>query len=288
MLQAGGKRVRPLLTALAAGPNTEDDFWLSAACAVELLHTFTLVHDDIMDNATTRRGQPTTHVAYGVNTAILSGDVIIALAVQELARTKSPNVARMIEEFGLAFGLVCEGQALDKDFEHRDDVTVEEYLHMIDLKTSKVLELAAVLGALAGDPTYAEDLRRFAHHLGLAFQISDDLLDLTADEASFGKTIGGDILEGKRTLLFVCAAQHYTELVGEDRALMERIRDRSARTDDIPHARKLFDRLGVLAIAERMAAEESEKAKSALTRIPAVQGREYLEAFCDRLLGRLS
>ncbi len=288
MLTAGGKRVRPLLTALAAGPDAPSDHWLPAACAVELLHTFTLVHDDIMDNAASRRGRPTTHVAYGVNTAILSGDVIIALATESLARTTSPTVHFMLEEFGLAFRRVCEGQALDKEFELRDDLTVEEYLHMIDLKTSKVLELAAVLGALAVESSHKEDLRAFAHHLGLAFQISDDLLDLTADQAAFGKTIGGDIVEGKRTLLFVCATEHYSRMNVQQRALMDRIRDHAATAEDVPLARELFSTLGVLTSAERIAKQETDRAKAALGRVPVSEARQHLEVFCDRLLGRSS
>ncbi|HEX5316829.1 MAG TPA: polyprenyl synthetase family protein, partial [Candidatus Kapabacteria bacterium] len=124
-LSSGGKRIRPTLTALAAG-DAPESAWLPAAAAVELLHAFTLVHDDIMDNAETRRGSPTVHIAFGINAAILSGDVIVALATETLSR--APNAGEMLAEFSAGFRAVCEGQALDKDFEERDDVSKEEYL----------------------------------------------------------------------------------------------------------------------------------------------------------------
>ena len=287
-LSAGGKRVRPILTALAAGLTITNDAWLPAAAAVELLHTFTLVHDDIMDNAATRRGQPTTHVRYGTNAAILSGDVLIALAQESLARMNSQSLPNTIAEFGHAFRMVCEGQALDKEYETRDNISTVEYLHMIDLKTSKVLELAAVFGALAGGGTYVEELRAFARHLGLAFQIGDDLLDLTANHSAFGKTIGGDILEGKRTMLFVTAMDHYSSLPANNRSLLDRIRDRRATPEDITPARELFQSLGVLEAASEAAKNETSKAKDALLRIPASTGRDRLDAFSDYLLERAS
>jgi geranylgeranyl diphosphate synthase type II len=157
---------------------------------------------------------------------------------------------------------------------------------MIDLKTSRVLELAAVLGALSGDARHIESLRTFAHHLGLAFQISDDLLDLTGDEASFGKSIGGDIVEGKRTLLFVLATEYSAGMAGADRELLNRIRDRSASASDVPSARDLFDRLGVLDEASRMAADQTRLAKNALEGIQPRADIALLRDFSDYLLRR--
>jgi geranylgeranyl diphosphate synthase, type II len=286
ILGAGGKRVRPILSAFAAGINSTDDSWLPAAAAVELLHTFTLVHDDIMDNAATRRGLPAVHVQFGTNAAILSGDVLIALAQESLSKMDSLFAARMIAEFAIGFRMVCEGQALDKEYETRENISIAEYLAMIDLKTAKVLELAAVLGALAGSEVYLEEIRSFAHHLGLAFQIGDDLLDLTATHAELGKTIGGDILEGKRTFLFVTAMEIYDQLAETDQALLDRIRNRAAKPDDVETARQLFDRIGVLSSAKRAKKDQTVQAKNALGAIPGGVARDRLDAFSDFLLER--
>jgi geranylgeranyl diphosphate synthase type II len=278
----GGKRARPLLTALSAGSKAQDRDWLPAAAAVELLHTFTLVHDDIMDNAAIRRGKPAVHVTYGLNAAILSGDVIIALAMGCLAQVTQSEA--MLAEFSMGFRAVCEGQALDKDFETRDDVSMEDYLTMIELKTSRIFELAAVLGAIAGGGNYMEELRRFARELGLAFQLQDDLLDLTGT-AAFGKTIGGDILEGKRTALFVLAMDRYDECSGEEQALLDRLRERRATADDISHIRNLFERLGVLEAVARMVPNHADKASKALSGIADSEMRNNLLEYSKSLLG---
>jgi geranylgeranyl diphosphate synthase type II len=281
-LSSGGKHIRPLLTSLSAGQALEAA-WLPAAVAVELLHAFTLVHDDIMDNAETRRGRPAIHIAYGMNAAILSGDVIVALATEALSR--APNAGEMLAEFSAGFRAVCEGQALDKDFEERDDVSMEEYLAMIELKTARIFELAAALGAIANGGANLEILRRFAHEIGIAFQLQDDLLDLTGGE-SFGKTIGGDILEGKRTALFVLAMQQYNKTGDEDRTLLDRIRERAATLDDISLARNLFEELRVLEETASMAATHTENAERQLESLPDTKQRDSLLEFSRRLLGR--
>jgi geranylgeranyl diphosphate synthase type II len=298
IVSAGGKRVRPILTALSsriaqgtAGSETTSDplSWLHSAVAIELLHTFTLVHDDIMDNAATRRNLPTAHVEFGMSSAILAGDVLIPLAIDALCRTRSSFLPQMVEEFAMGFRLVCDGQALDKEYETRDDISVQEYLHMIDLKTSKIIELAAVLGAYAGGGEHVESLRRFAHHAGLAFQINDDLLDLTAHEAAFGKLIGGDILEGKRTYLFVSAMSQYDTLASEDRELMDMIGRREASVTDILRARDLFERIGVLAAATAEAQNQTHLAQDTLLgSIPESSARNELWAFSESLLRRSS
>ncbi|MFI5201857.1 MAG: polyprenyl synthetase family protein [Candidatus Kapaibacterium sp.] len=281
-LSSGGKRVRPMLTALAAG-NSSETAWLPAAAAVELLHAFTLVHDDIMDNAESRRGRPAIHIAFGLNAAILSGDVIVALATGALAQ--SPKAGEMLAEFSAGFRAVCEGQAMDKDFEERDDVIMDEYLTMIELKTARIFELAAALGAIAAGGTNLEPLRRFAREIGIAFQLQDDLLDLTGGE-SFGKTIGGDIIEGKRTALFVLAMQDYHALEGENRALLDRIRECCATHDDVQLARELFERIGVLEETARLAVKHTQNAERQLESLPNARQREGLLEFSKRLLGR--
>lgn len=267
----GGKRARPILTAICAGNSAESTDWLPAAATVELLHTFTLVHDDIMDNAVIRRGQPAIHVAFGMNEAILSGDVIVALAVESLSCCAKPG--EMLAEFSIGFRGVCEGQALDKEFENRDDVTMDDYLTMIELKTSRVFELSAVLGAISGGGKYIEEVRHFARELGLAFQIQDDLLDLTGT-AEFGKTIGGDILEGKRTALFILAMQRYNECSEIERAMLDRLRECQSAADDISPIRELFQRMGIL---DEITAMASDHAKKAIEHIAGIADMEMLE-----------
>jgi geranylgeranyl diphosphate synthase type II len=287
ILGAGGKRVRPILTGLSAkaagsGPNNS---WITAAVAIELLHTFTLVHDDIMDKAESRRGKPTVHTEFGIDAAILSGDVMVALALQSLSR-HAEHSHELVEEFSLGFRRVCEGQAYDKEFETRHDISMDDYREMILLKTSSIFELSAVLGAYAASGRLVEPLRQFARHTGLAFQMLDDLLDLTADHAAFGKTIGGDILEGKRTFLYVEAMDQYARMTPEEKALMDRIAAHLATVNDIAVARILFEKLGVLETTRSMIQKETELAQLALEKVPAQKDRAALVAFSDYLLGR--
>lgn len=290
LFSAGGKRLRPILSALCArisGANGNE--WLPVALASELLHAFTLVHDDIMDNAESRRGKPTLHVKYGSNAAILSGDVLIALAIEQLGKSSSTNSLALVKEFGYGFRAVCEGQALDKDYETRVSVTRAEYLHMIDLKTAKVFEMSAVLGALVGDnPNAVEPLRNFAHYVGLAFQVNDDLLDLTADFTNFGKTIGGDIIEGKRTILLTSVLERMNDLPGRDKDLVMKITDRQATVADVPATRELFDRIGVIAETEKLVADLTNNANHALDELPESEQKQNLIAYSDMLLSRNS
>ena len=283
--EAGGKRLRPVLTFLSSLSNPDAN-WLPAACAVELLHNFTLVHDDIMDNARSRRGNPTMHTKYDVNIAILAGDAIIALAEQSLVADKYKFATEMMSEFAYGFRCVCEGQAYDKEFELRNDVTADDYIRMIDLKSAKMLELAAVLGAYSAGSEDVEIVRKFAHHTGIAFQIRDDLLDLTADEASFGKTRGGDISEGKRTYLFVTAMESFDSLSSHDQDLLLRIQEKQTTEQDIDHAKKLFTEIGVIQKAEDAINEQTIIAKQSLETIKNADMREGLSAFGEYLLGR--
>ncbi len=278
----GGKRARPILTALAAGIGIPPSEWLPAAAAVELLHTFTLVHDDIMDNAALRRGKPAVHVAFGSNAAILSGDVIIALATECLAH--ATDAKSMLAEFSIGFRGVCEGQALDKEFETCDDITMSDYLTMIELKTSRIFELAAVLGAIARGGAYREDMRGFARELGLAFQLQDDLLDLIGTP-DFGKTIGGDILEGKRTVLFVLAMDRYKDCTNEERDLLDQLRGHRSTMEDVAPIRELFKRLGVLESVAGMISVHANRSVEQLSVIMDVEMREGLIDYSKQLLG---
>lgn len=210
VMSGGGKRIRPLLAMLvceSAGGNAMQS--LDAGVAVEILHNFTLVHDDIMDNAETRRGRETIHKKWNVNNAILVGDELIALSYKSLLRTDSPRIKEIAETFTEGVIEVCEGQSLDKDFEMSDNVTIENYITMIRKKTAELLKASAIIGALIANASdeVIESLKSYSLNIGLAFQINDDLLDVIADENEFGKKIGGDILEKKKTFLYLKAIE---------------------------------------------------------------------------------
>ena len=201
IMSGGGKRVRPILVLLsceAFGGNMDNA--IDAAIAVEILHNFTLVHDDIMDNASTRRGKETIHKKWDVNAAILVGDELIGLSYRSLLRSKTSNITGVLKAFTDGVIEVCEGQALDKEFELSADVSIDDYKIMIRKKTAELLRTSSVMGAIIGnaDKTGIDSISSYSENIGLAFQIQDDLLDVIADEGEFGKKIGGDILERKK------------------------------------------------------------------------------------------
>lgn len=204
----GGKRMRPILTLLATeacGKNAEEG--LKAALAVELFHNFSLIHDDIMDAAPLRRGMSTVHEKWNANIAILSGDVLLVEAYACLGNYAPNSFKQLFETFNRTAKEVCEGQQMDMDFEQLSDVSEQQYLEMIRLKTSVLLGCALEMGAIIGDasPADAAHLYHFGEQLGLAFQIQDDLLDLYGNSAQVGKQIGGDVLADKKTLLSIAA-----------------------------------------------------------------------------------
>ena len=201
-LAAGGKRVRPQLALLATklfGGNEEDV--LPAALALEVFHNFTLLHDDVMDKAQVRRGRPTVHVKWNANTAILSGDQMMIEAYKLLSQVPENKLATTLRLFNQMATEICEGQQYDVDFESREDVTIPEYMEMIRLKTSVLLATALRIGAYIAGATdeQQEQIYNYGIHLCLAFQIQDDMLDCYGDQATFGKAIGGDIAENKKT-----------------------------------------------------------------------------------------
>lgn len=202
-----GKRLRPMLLMLTCGIfSDQPQAAMPAAAAVEVFHNFTLLHDDIMDNAAMRRGNPSVFAKWGQNVAILSGDAMLISAYRLLSEYPPQVLPQILARFNTMAIEVCEGQQYDMDFEARESVSVEEYLHMIELKTSALLSGATVIGAIIGGAGEedCQRLYRFATELGLAFQLQDDLLDSYGDER-LGKAIGGDILEGKKTYLMVMA-----------------------------------------------------------------------------------
>ena len=210
VMSMGGKRLRPMLLLLCYSIFRTD--WqkaLPAATALELYHNHTLLHDDLMDHADVRRGKPTVHRRWNENTAILSGDTMLLLAAQQMARQRIGRYEEANECFLKSAIEICEGQQYDVNFEKRHDVTEEEYIEMIRLKTSVLLGCAAKIGALlaGASDTDCQILYAFAEKIGLAFQLQDDCLDCFGNEQTFGKRIGGDILCAKKTFMPVAAMQ---------------------------------------------------------------------------------
>ncbi len=210
MLSLGGKRLRPVLVLMASdlfGVDIKKS--IQAALAVEVFHNFTLVHDDIMDNADIRRGMPTVHKKWNQTVAILSGDLMMIKAIDLLCETETLNLKKLIAVFNKAGAEVCEGQQIDMNFESRNDVSVKEYIEMITLKTAVLLGASLQLGAVIADANNADEkhIYEFGKNIGIAFQIQDDILDSFGEGDKVGKKIGGDIATNKKTLLYLKALE---------------------------------------------------------------------------------
>jgi geranylgeranyl diphosphate synthase type II len=201
-LNARGKRIRPIFLLLVGeGLGAKHDLLIPAALAIEILHTFTLVHDDIMDNDIYRRGMLTVHKKWDTSTAILTGDSLMSLSFEIIMQTDSPNIAQIGSEFSRAMLEICEGQALDMKFEKNNNVSKEQYLDMVGRKTGKLLGLSCQLGAMIADanPDVVNEIFLFGKELGQAFQIQDDLLEIISNQKKMGKSLGSDIKSGKKT-----------------------------------------------------------------------------------------
>ena len=208
VLSIGGKRIRPTLALLAYNLFKNDpESILAPACGLETYHNYTLLHDDLMDNAALRRGKPTVHKRWDANTAILSGDSMLVLAYQLVAECNAQKLKPVMELFTETALEIGEGQQYDMDFEHRNDVTEDEYIEMIRLKTSVLLACAMKMGAILADAPAkdADLLYKFGEQIGLAFQLQDDFLDVYGDSEVFGKAIGGDIVSNKKTYMLINA-----------------------------------------------------------------------------------
>lgn len=265
-MELGGKRMRPLLTLLACdlfGGDVQKA--IDAAIGIELFHNFTLLHDDIMDQAPLRRGKETVYKHWNANRAILSGDTMFAMANRYMLRTPPSCLARVLDIFNRTAIEVCEGQQLDMNFETRQDVSVPEYMEMIRLKTAVLLAASLQIGALTAgaSPTGAQQLYECGKSLGLAFQLTDDLLDAYGDESTFGKMTGGDIVANKKTYLFLRALERASET--QRTVLLELF----AHTPHDPgqkiiEVKKIFDELGVKELTRNVIDAYFEKALSQL------------------------
>ena len=237
-LSWGGKRIRPVLCLMGQELFSEltTDAW-HAATAVELFHNFTLIHDDMMDEAALRRGNETVHKKYGTNTALLAGDVMLIQSYDYLSRVHHRQLPALLHLFNRTAREVCEGQQLDIDFERSEDVELDAYIHMITLKTSVLLAASLQMGAMLGGASEGncEHLYAFGKNLGIAFQIQDDYLDAFGDPDKFGKEVGGDIRQNKKTFLLLHALEVATiQQKNELKELMQQNpADKVARVLDI-------------------------------------------------------
>lgn len=289
-LSLGGKRVRPLLCLLACRLYSDNIATaLPIARALEVFHNFTLLHDDLMDKSPIRRGQPTVYRKWNDNTAILSGDAMSIEAYRSLEGIENPQLLFKVLPFFNKMAIeICKGQQYDMDFEEREHVSVAEYIEMIRLKTAVLLGAALRLGALAAGAydSDAQILDEVGQALGLAFQIQDDYLDVYGDEKTFGKPIGGDIMNGKKTLMLL-----YTQakLEREDRAELDRLMqlEQEHKEERISGVRRLYDKAGTPIYAQHEIERLTQEALSKLRGLGLKQERlEPLYQLFDKLTTR--
>ncbi len=283
----GGKRVRPLLTILAAeavGKYCDDV--LHGAAAIEILHNFTLVHDDIMDNADTRRGKLTVHITSGVNTAILVGDQMMALAYDCLEKCSGDHLRDSLRVFNEGVKQVCDGQALDESLSKLGRSSMPDYINMIAKKTGALLMAAGQLGGFLGDGTREEVdmLGRFGLNLGIAFQILDDMLDLEGDAERFGKPRGLDIMEKKKNYMFLKAQQSLDE---KRIAVVNAAYGKTSVTEhDVVAVRDTYREGGVFDVAKEEVSEYTKNALSSLEALKESEGKNALVELANSLVQR--
>lgn len=289
LMELGGKRMRPVLVLLSTelfGGNVMKA--LDAAIGIELFHNFTLMHDDIMDNAPLRRGKLTVHAKWSESAAILSGDVMFVEAYKMMIRVEDSILREVLDIFSDTASGVCQGQQSDMNFEKREDVSMEEYLHMIKQKTAVLLAGSMQIGALIGGAEKEQSnlLYQFGENLGLAFQLQDDILDVYGDPEKFGKRVGGDILANKKTFLLIKAK----ELTKQNKSLdLARWLNGTSYVDSekIQAITSIYDSLGIRKLAEDQMDEFAQKALVALDQIRTENGtKALLKSFAESLLIR--
>ena len=288
VLSLGGKRIRPTLMLLAYNLYKDDpESILMPACGLETYHNYTLLHDDLMDNADLRRGQPTVHRKWNANTAILSGDSMLVLAYQRMAQCRRDKLADVLQLFTETALEIGEGQQYDMDFEQRNDVSEAEYIEMIRLKTSVLLACALKIGAILADAPAADcdNLYRFGEQIGLAFQLQDDFLDVYGDPKVFGKDIGGDILCNKKTFMLINA---YNRANAEQRAELERW----LATDDQPQEKvaavtRLYNEIGIDLLATEKIAYYFAESRKHLSAVGVSEDRKAeLARYAEKMMKR--
>ena len=289
ILNLGGKRMRPVLTLMSAAIfNVDYKKALPAAMAVEVFHNFSLVHDDIMDEAPLRRGHTTVHEKWDINTGILSGDAMLILAYQYFEQYEPVVFMQLAKLFSKTALEVCEGQQWDVDFETRDDVTIAEYLKMIEYKTAVLVAAAMKMGAIVAETSVenANLIYEFGLNLGLAFQLQDDYLDAFGDPETFGKQVGGDIIENKKTYLYLKALAFSSIDVAVELKQMFGIHpeENSAK---ITRVKEIFNTSGASKATQDAIQEYTFKAFDTLSKMNiADDKKEILRTFGENLMGR--
>ena len=289
LMSLGGKRLRPMMTLMATALFTDD--WQKAikpATAVEVFHNFTLMHDDIMDNAPLRRGKPTVHEKWNANIAILSGDVMLVQAYELLMEVEDNRFKKAMKRFNRTAAEVCEGQQLDMNFESRENVTESEYLEMIKLKTSVLLGYALELGGIIGGASdkSCELLYEVGINIGLGFQLKDDLLDVYGDPIKFGKQVGGDIISNKKTYMLIEAIEKAS---GETKESLDYWLNAKEfdNVEKVKAVTAIYNALGIKQLAEAKINAYFDKGLECLAKLKVEDERKTeLKAFAEMLIDR--
>lgn len=287
ILSNSGKRLRPILvlfSAKAVGGNFKSVY--NAALSVEMLHNFTLIHDDIMDNADLRRGKKTLHKLYDLNTAILAGDSLLSIAYEYLLKDCKVNAREAVSAFTQGLIEVCEGQSLDTDFEKREYVSLEEYIIMIKKKTAALAKMCCELGAILSNANQIDikALANYGLNLGIAFQIQDDLLDIIGDEKEFGKTVGGDLIVGKKTFLFIKAFEKAKGQYKKDLLMM--VKNKGISPDKVDYFKEMFFKLGVIEDAQLEIKKYTNKALNSINKLSNKDEIGFFHWLADSLIER--
>ena len=292
MIAIGGKRLRPklCLTTYSLYKDEIGPDILEPAAGLEVFHSFTLIHDDIMDRSPLRRGVDTVWKKWNADTAILSGDVMCIDSYSRISKAPKESVSEVLSLFSKTAAQVCEGQQFDMEFESRDDVRMDEYMNMIGLKTGVLIACAAKMGALiAGAPANECDkLYEYGYNLGLAFQVADDFLDVFGDEKVFGKPIGGDIVNSKKSWLTIRAFEKAEGGAKADleKAMVMPVETEEQKNDKISMVRGLYQELGVGKDAQKAILDLNFKALMAASEVCKGVRFEVLRRFADNLIGR--
>ena len=289
-LAAGGKRVCPQLAMIASQLfGGKDEEVLPAALALEVFHNFTLLHDDVMDKADVRRGRPTVHVKWNENTAILSGDQMLIEAYKLLSGVPADKLPKVLQLFNKMATEICEGQQYDVDFESQAHVTIEEYLKMIRLKTAVLLATALKMGSYIADASAEQQdmLYEFGIHIGLAFQIQDDILDVWGNPETFGKAVGGDISCNKKTFVALTAMQLADSATRKEleQWFSQTLLD---NTEKIAAVKVLYEQVGTRTKCEEAVEQHTTQALHLLKLLPQNQATEHLRQLANKLNTRNS
>lgn len=287
----GGKRLRPLLVLLSYSLyKSNPKKIVPLATAIEAFHNFTLLHDDIMDNAPLRRGKPTVHKKWNVNTAILSGDVMLVKVYDQLLKVETDILKDVLKRFNTCAAEVCEGQQWDMEFENNGAVSEEEYINMIRLKTAVLLGFSLEFGAiLAKAPlTDQKALRDFGINIGIGFQLKDDWLDVYADKKKFGKQVGGDIIANKKTFLLISAMN---QARGKDKQELNQLLElkKFNKKEKVAAVTKLYNRLGISAVTEQKINHYFKRGLTQLEKLNAPHNKkEILKTYTLNLIDRMT